>query len=168
MPYPPLGINTGTQKVSWIDVWMARFNCYCGCISHGIRGVIFGKLLACMPTVFRWKWHDDIQSNIRSFDNPTGTIKNSDLEMAGLLLFWLAMEGVCGHLQEKQIALFCDNFPSIGWVTCLASKWSLMAEHLVQALALHLKNPTRLPINSHTHQGQTECNFWHSLMVVWK
>jgi hypothetical protein len=64
---------------------------------------------------------------------------NSDLEMAGLLLLWLAMEGVCGHLRGKQVALFCDNSPSISWVTHLASKWSLMAKHLVQALALQLK-----------------------------
>ncbi len=56
--------------------------------------------------VFRWQWPEDIRSQIKTFENPKGTITNSDLEMAGLLLLWLAMEEVCGPLQEKQIALF--------------------------------------------------------------
>jgi hypothetical protein len=89
--------------------------------------------------LFRWQWPKDIRSQVVLFDNPTGTITNSDLEMAGLLLLWLAMEGVCGPLQEKRIALFGDNPPLIGWVACLASKWSLVAKNLVQALSLHLK-----------------------------
>ena len=59
--------------------------------------------------------------------------------MAGLLLLWLTMEGVCGPLQEKRVAMFGDSFPSIGWVKRLASKRSLVAEHLIQALALQLK-----------------------------
>jgi hypothetical protein len=58
--------------------------------------------------------------------------------MVGLLLLWLAMEEVCRSLREKRIMLFNDNSPSIGRVTCLASKWSLVAKHLVQALALQL------------------------------
>jgi hypothetical protein len=49
------------------------------------------------------------------------------------------MEGVCRHLWEKQIALCCDNPPLNGWVTRLASKRSLVAKCLVQALALQLK-----------------------------
>ena len=65
---------------------------------------------------------------------------NSDLEMARLLLLWLTMEGVCGPRQEKRVAMFGDNSPLISWVERLASKRSLVAEHLVQALALRLKN----------------------------
>jgi hypothetical protein len=66
--------------------------------------------------------------------------------MAGLLLFWLTMEGVCGPLQEKLLAMFRDNSPSIGWVKRLASKRSLVAEHLVQALALQLKSQRACPL----------------------
>jgi len=62
--------------------------------SHGVGGVVFGKLSACTPTVFRWQWPKDIRSQLVSFKNPKGTITNSDLEMAGLLLLWLTMEGV--------------------------------------------------------------------------
>jgi hypothetical protein len=68
--------------------------------------------------------------------------------MAGLLLLWLTMEGVFGPLQEKCIAMFGDNSPSIGWVERLASKQSLEAEHLAQALALRLKIQRACPLTT--------------------
>jgi hypothetical protein len=53
---------------------------------------------------------------------------------------------VCGPLREKRIALFSENSPTIGWVTPLASKPSLVAKHLVQALALQLKIQRACPL----------------------
>jgi hypothetical protein len=70
-------------------------------LSLGSGEVIFGELSGCVPTVFRWQWPEDIRSQIKMFENPKGTITNSDLEMAGLLLLWVAMEEVCGPLREK-------------------------------------------------------------------
>jgi hypothetical protein len=106
------------------------------------------ELSVCMPTAFQWQWPNDIRSQIVSFENPTGTITNSNLEMAGLLLLWLTVEGVCGLLQEKRVAIFGDNSPLIGWVTRLASKWSLVAKHLIQALALWLKIQRTCPLTT--------------------
>jgi hypothetical protein len=83
-----------------------------------------------------------------SNENPKGTITNSNLEMAGLLLLWLTMEGVCGPLQEKRVAMFGDNSPSISWVKHLASKRSLVAENLVQALTLQLKIQRACPLTT--------------------
>jgi hypothetical protein len=85
---------------------------------------------------------------INIHENPKGTITNSNLEMAGFLLLWLTMEGVCGPLQEKGVAMFGDNSPLIGWVKHLASKWSLVAKHLVQALALQLKIQRACPLTT--------------------
>jgi hypothetical protein len=112
--------------------------------------------LGCTPTVFQWQWPKDIRSEIITFKNPQGTITNSDLEMAGLLLLWLAMEEVCRPLREKRIMLFNDNSHSIGWVTRLASKRSLVAEHLVQALALQLKIQRVCPLTLIHIEGK--CN----------
>jgi hypothetical protein len=123
----------GCQTLLWEStrepIWCRKLTCgwldfisIVDTSSHGIGGVIFGKLSACTPTLFRWQWPEDIRSQVVLFDNPAGTITNLDLEMAGLLLLWLAMEGVCGPLWEKRIALFGDNSPSIGWVARLASK----------------------------------------------
>ena len=76
--------------------------------------------------------------------------------MAGLLLLWLTMEveGVCRPLQEKHIAMLGDNSPSIGWVERLASKQSLVAEHLIQALALRLKIQWACPLTTIHIEGK--------------
>jgi hypothetical protein len=50
-------------------------------------------------------------SNIKTLRNPMGTISNSDLEMTGLFMLQIAMEGVCGSLREKQITLFSNSSP---------------------------------------------------------
>ncbi len=56
--------------------------------------------------------------------------------MAGLVILWLVIEGIGVDLQEKRVTLFSDNSPTVGWVTRLASKWPVVAEQLIQALAL--------------------------------
>ena len=55
------------------------------------------------------------------------------------------MEAVCGPLENKRLTLFNDNTPTIGWATKLASKRSMVAEHLVQALALRAKQQKACP-----------------------
>ncbi len=71
--------------------------------------------------MFCWQWPEDIQTQVVSFDNPTGTITNSDLEMEGLPLLWLALEETCDSLTEKWITFFGDNSPLISWITRLGS-----------------------------------------------
>jgi hypothetical protein len=124
--------------------------------SYGIGEVVFGELSACTPMVFRWQWPEEIRANIKTLQNQMGTISNSDLEMAGLLMLWLAIEEVCGPLHEKGITLFCANSPSIGLATCLASKQSMVAKHLVQALAMHLKIQRACPLTP--MQIERKCN----------
>jgi hypothetical protein len=114
--------------------------------SHSIGGVIYGKLSACIPTLFHWQWPNDIREQVVLFNNPSGKITNSDLEMAGLLLLWLAMEEVCGPLRDKCIALSGGNSPLIGWEARLASKRSIVAKNLVQAMALRLKLQCACPL----------------------
>ena len=105
---------------------------------HGAGGVVFGENSACTPVVFRWEWPEDIKQDIKTLANPSGRLSNLDLEMAGLVILWLVMEGICGDLREKRVTLFSDNSPTMGWVTRLASKRSVVAERLVQALAMQL------------------------------
>ena len=128
---------------------MAAWPDYIGIVdasSHGIGGVILGELSCVPPTVFRLQWPPDISNALISFDNPRGSITNSDLEMAGLLLLWLCLEGVAPNLAHKHVALFSDNSPSVSWVTKMASKKSRMAAQLVRALALRLNVKQSCPI----------------------
>jgi hypothetical protein len=98
----------------------------CDASSHGVGDVIFGENKACVPTVFRWEWSQEVKDAYRA-----KTVSNSDLEMAGLLLLWLVMESVCGDLREKRVALFSDNSPTVGWVRQLATCESLVSAHLI-------------------------------------
>jgi hypothetical protein len=50
--------------------------------------------------------------NVVSFSNPNGTITNSDLEMAGMVLHYLVLE----HLTRPRhvhVAAWCDNMPTV-------------------------------------------------------
>ena len=74
-----------------------------------------------------------------TFENPAGTITNSDLEMAGVLLLWLVMEAMVPSLRHEHVALLSDNSPTIGWVDRMASKRSQVAGMLLRALSLRLR-----------------------------
>jgi hypothetical protein len=113
---------------------------------QGVGGIIIGENKAVPPTVFRLQWPDDIKQNVVSKANPTGTITNSDLEMAGLLLLWLVMEAVCPTLTGVHVALFSDNSPTVHWVEHLASRHSDVAMQLIHALALRLKTQNASPL----------------------
>ena len=112
---------------------------------HGLGGVIIGENKAVPPIVFRLKWPDDISNSIVSDHNPDGTITNSDLEMAGLLMLWLVMETVC-DVENAHVALFSDNSPTVHWVQRLAAKHSIIAMQLVRALALRLQLAKASPL----------------------
>ena len=113
---------------------------------HGLGGVIFGENAPVVPTVFRMEWPLDIKNDIVSTDNPGGTITNSDLEMAGLLMLWIVMESVCHPVQNKHVALFSDNSPTVHWVQRLAAKQSPIAMQLIRALALRLQLQRASPL----------------------
>ncbi len=113
---------------------------------HGVGGIIIGENKAAPPTVFRVPWPDDIKSEVVSLQNPTGTLTNSDLEMAGLLLLWLVMEEVCPNLEGAHVALFSDNSPTVHWVQRMAAKNSPVAMQLIRALALRLQLKKASPL----------------------
>lgn len=125
----------------------------CDASSFGFGGVIVGENSECPPTVVRLQWPSDITDNVKSDSNPRGTITNSDLEMAGLLLVFLVMEEIIIDLKEKNIALFSDNTPTVSWVTRLASRHSIVAANLVAALALRLKRLRCCPLTPQHIKG---------------
>ena len=115
--------------------------------SHEVLGgVVIGELSECIPTVYIWQWPEAIRNQIIAPDKPGGSISNLDLEMAGLLLLWLVIEGVTELLNKKRVALFGDNSLSIGWGACLESRCLHIAENLIQALALRLKMQCACPL----------------------
>ena len=107
---------------------------------HGVGGFIMGQKKACLPTVFRMEWPEWVKQEVLKTNAGTqGTLTNSDLEMAGLLLLWLVMEEVCQLSSGSHVALFSDNSPTVSWVNRLASQNSQVADQLIRALSLRLK-----------------------------
>lgn len=103
---------------------------------HGVGGVVFGHRKCCHPQVFRFKWPKEIQD---AFD--AKRISISDLEMAGLLILWLVMEGCLGpdNLKHEHVCLLSDNDPSVHWLERMSSKKSLVASRLLRILAIRMR-----------------------------
>ena len=55
------------------------------------------------PIVFHVEWTPDVKAAINSADNLSGHLTNSDLELAGLFLLWLAMED--GYISIDYVTL---------------------------------------------------------------
>ena len=106
---------------------------------YGIGGIIVGHRRARQPTVFCLEWPPDRkQAVLNTNSKHRGYLTNSDLEMAGLLFLWLAMEDVCNFTPGTHIILFSDNSPTISWEGCLAAWVSPITGQLIHALALCL------------------------------
>ncbi len=107
--------------------------------AEGVGGVVFGEGSPTPPTVFRFQWPDDIRRDVRSASNPDGSITNSDLEMAALVMLFLVIEGTVSDLATKRVALYSDNSPSVHWVQRLAARNSDAAMQLIRVLALRMQ-----------------------------
>jgi hypothetical protein len=107
---------------------------------YGVGGVIFGENQQCVPTVFRMEWPQWVREEVlKTNAGLEGRLTNSDLEMAGLLLLFLIMEDVCKLQPGAHVALFSDNSPTVSWVRRMAAKGSKVADQLLRALALRMK-----------------------------
>ncbi len=95
-------------------------------------------------------------------------ITNLDLELTGLIILWLIMEHVCGSLAEKRVALFSDNNPTVSWVQRIACCSSLVAEQLVQVLALRFNIQKVSPITMLHIAGDKKFDDQYSLLFVWE
>jgi hypothetical protein len=116
---------------------------------HGVGGIVIGENMACVPTVFRMEWPEWVKEEVRKTNcGKGGSLTNSDLEMAGLLLLFLVMEEVCDLQPGCHVALFSDNSPTISWVRKMAAKGSKVADQLLRALCLRMKQRNISPLTS--------------------
>jgi hypothetical protein len=114
--------------------------------SHGVGSVILGELSGIPPTVFRLQWPREVTEAMVLVQHPGGTLSISDLEMAGILLLWLCLEGVASCIAHAHIAFFSDNLLTVSWVDRLASRKSRVAAWLVRALSLRLNIQRACPL----------------------
>ena len=112
---------------------------------HGVGGVILGEGAECVPTVFRLEWPREVKDLFAE-----GSLTNSDLECAGLVLLFLVMEEVCpwAALRVAHVALFSDNQPTVSWVERLATRASRVAAQLLRVLAFRMHKQAVSPLTT--------------------
>jgi len=127
---------------------------YCDASKQGAGGVWFGGNRQLPPIVWRIRFPNEIQRQLVSQKNPTGSITNSDLEMAGLLMHWLVLENIA-NLQHAHVASGCDNTPTVAWTSCLLASKAKTAAHLIRALALRMLACQASPLVAFHIAGET-------------
>ena len=76
----------------------------------GTGGTWSSGLKNILPFLWQLKWPEDIKRRLVSATNPMGDLTINDLELAGLVLNWLALECQKGiPLAYHHIGTFCDN-----------------------------------------------------------
>lgn len=119
---------------------------FCDASAFGAGGVWFSGSRSLPPTVWRVEFPPDITREVVSDANPNGRLTNSDLEMAGVLLHYLALEQVAGSLRHVQVAIGSDNTPAVAWTTKMATRASSpVAYHLLRGLALRQRYTRAAP-----------------------
>ena len=116
---------------------------YVDACKYGMGGVWLSGEQNLHPTVWRFPFPSDIQQRLSSSSNKTGDITINDLEMAALLTHFLVLEHISPtSLKFTTVAIFSDNTPTVAWAYRLQSSKSIVAGHLLRALA----------IRQHVHQ----------------
>jgi hypothetical protein len=120
---------------------------YCDASKWGAGGVWLSGTFHLDPIVWRIEWPDDIRQQLISFDNPTGTLTNSDLEMAAMLIHYLVLEHLV-DLRHVHVAAWCDNTPTVCWTNKLSSPRSRIPGRLTRALAMRIHANEASPLIS--------------------
>ena len=69
--------------------------------------------------VWQVEWDTEISKRVVSDSNSKGTITNSDLEMADILLQWLILEQIATIFHTSTLAR-SDNTPACSWTTMMS------------------------------------------------
>jgi hypothetical protein len=88
---------------------------------------------------------DDIVQQVVSDDNPAGTLTNSDLEMAGVVLHYAALQNhLAQHgesMEHTRAGVFCDNTPAVYWTGRMADRAeTATASHLLRGMAVYQRS----------------------------
>jgi hypothetical protein len=84
----------------------------CDAAKQGMGGVWFTDKEA--PLVWREPFPWNVQADVVSFDNPKGTVTNSDLELAGTIVHQ-AVLGSQVAVKGETAHTLCDNTPAVTW-----------------------------------------------------
>jgi hypothetical protein len=106
----------------------------CDAAKAGMGGVLFGATQA--PVLWRASFPADIRAQVVATNNPTGSITNSDLELAGTI----AQHDIAaqlGAVRHRTIGTLTDNTPALAWQRKGSTTTTGPAAYLLRCQALH-------------------------------
>ena len=108
----------------------------CDAAKAGMGGVLFDLRRDRRPILWRAPFPSDIQQRLVSWDNPTGDITNSDLELAGVL----AQHDVaaqCFDVRHTTVATRNDNSSAVSWSLRGSVSRDGIVAYLLRLFSLH-------------------------------
>lgn len=106
----------------------------------GAGGVITPGMDPTRYWVWQFEWPDYVKKELVTEKTPTGSITINDLELAGMVLGWLAIEMTIPDLSFKHIGLFCDNTSAVSWAFKGSTSTSIPAARLLRLLSLRQRH----------------------------
>lgn len=104
----------------------------------GAGGIWCSGLKTLQPFLWQLRWPNDVINRLVTVDNPTGDLSINDLELAGAVLNWLALECQGIPLAYHHLATFCDNTSAVSWATKLRTSKSVVAGRLLRMLGMRI------------------------------
>ena len=99
-------------------------------------GVWFGNNTTDHPTLWRQAFPPDITTSLVTYENPHGTISNSDLELAGHVAHNNVLASIA-NIENTTVASYTDNTPARYWTKKGSTSISMPAAYLLQLQAIH-------------------------------
>jgi hypothetical protein len=105
----------------------------------GTGGIWASGLAPLSPLLWQLEWPADIQANLVTATNKSGTLTMNDLELAGAVLNWLVLECQSDiNIRHKHIGVFCDNTSAVAWAQKLRTSKSIAAGRLLRMLGMRI------------------------------
>jgi hypothetical protein len=102
---------------------------------QGMGGFYF-PLHSGPPTLWRATFHREIQRNLLTTNNPTGSLTNSDLELAGAIVGML-LAAQHPATQTPHVLVASDNVPAVSWLQKGSNSSNSASAFLLYQLACH-------------------------------
>jgi hypothetical protein len=95
--------------------------------------------------VWRAPFPDEVKRKLVSFNNPTGTVTNSDLELTATIAHHHVLEATGLPTAGESTHTFCDNTPAVAWQTKGSATTTAVTADLLRHGALHQRKLGHVP-----------------------
>lgn len=115
----------------------------------GAGGVWTSGTKGIRPVVWQVEWTNEIKEAFQK-----GILTINDLELAGLVLEWMALECLLPSLVGVHVAAFCDNTSAVSWSNKLATSTSRAAARLLGRLGMSILESKASPLMTLSIEGE--------------